>query len=354
MKDFRRLFPFVRPHLQRLVYCLLLLVFAGIAEVLTTALAIPLFDVVLTSGATTEVSAVDRVEFIEHYLSLLPGTVLTQLAVALMILTLIKGLALYNSNYGMSRVGQSVVMELRNLLYSHVIGQSIGFFSRQSTGALMSRMNSDVEQVQEAVSTLLAELFRESVLLLALIAWVIYIDWRLAALALIIAPAALVLTLAMGRRIRKASLRSRENIASLSDLLQQSISGIRIVKAFGMESHEESRFRRSSLDLLKANLRAARILFLNSPVMELLGVACSIPLLYYAHHRITEGTLTLGLFTGSLFSLFRMYDPIRKLSRIHIGFQRSFASASRISELLDTHIEIHDSPRAREFDGFQR
>ena len=353
MKDFRRLFPFVKPHLLHLGFCLMLLVLAGMSEVLTTGLAIPLFDVVLSSSATTEVSAVQRVEFIEYYLSLLPGSVLTQLAIALMILTLVKGLAIYNSNYGMSRVGQSVVMKLRNSLYSHVVRQSMGFFARHSTGRLMSRMNSDVEQVQEAVSTLLAELFRESVLLLALIAWVIYIDWRLAALALIIAPGALALTLTMGRRIRGASLKSRENVASLSDLLQQSISGMRIVKAFGMEPHEEKRFRRSSLALLKTNLRATRILFLNSPVMELMGVACSIPLLYYAHYRITEGTLTLGIFTGSLFSLFRMYDPIRKLSRIHVGFQRSFASASRISELLETHIEIFDRPGAHEFDGFR-
>jgi subfamily B ATP-binding cassette protein MsbA len=354
MKDFSRLFPFVKPHLPRLAFLLLLLVLAGLAEVLTTGLAIPLFDVVLSPGKTPEVSALQRVEFIENYLALLPGTVMTQLAAALLILTLIKGLALYNSNYGMGRVGQRVVMDLRNRLYSHVVGQSMGFFTMHSTGRLMSRMNSDVEQVQEAVSTMLAELFRESVLLLALIAWVIFIDWRLAALALMIAPAALILTLTMGRRIRRASLTSRESVASLSDLLQQSISGMRIVKAFGMEPHEESRFQKSSLALFSANLRAARILFLNSPVMELLGVACSIPLLYYAHQRINEGTLTLGLFSGSLFALFRMYDPIRKLSRIHIGFQRSFASASRISELLETHVEIHDRPDARIFEEFRK
>jgi subfamily B ATP-binding cassette protein MsbA len=98
-------------------------------------------------------------------------------------------------------------------------------------------------------------------------------------------------------------------------------------------------------------MRAARILFLNSPLMELLGVLSFIPLLYYAHMRIVEKTLSFGAFGGSLFSLFKMYDPIRKLSRIHVQFQRAFASASRIVELFDTHIEIQDRPEARTLEG---
>ena len=118
-----------------------------------------------------------------------------------------------------------------------------------------------------------------------------------------------------------------------------------------MERHEEDRFHSSAESLFSANMRAARILFLNSPVMELLGVACFIPLLYYANSRIKENTLTLGLLSGMLFALFRMYDPIRKLSRLHVQFQRAFASASRITELLDTHVEIHDRPGARELAG---
>ena len=207
-------------------------------------------------------------------------------------------------------------------------------------------MNSDVEQVQEAVSTTLGELFREVVLLLALVVWTFFIDWKLAGLALLIAPAALGLTLTMGKRIRRASLRSRESIAALSDLLQQAISGIRIVKAFGMESHEMARHGAVAAQLFRANIRAMRILFSNSPLMEMLGVLAFIPLLYYAHARIVDGTRRLGIFSGSLFSLFRMYDPIRKLSRIHIQFQRAFASSSRISELSEMHVELQDRPGA--------
>jgi subfamily B ATP-binding cassette protein MsbA len=358
MNDFRRLLRFVRPHLTALIISLALLLFAGIFEVLTTALAIPLFDDVLTpvsefaggnqqngevgkdlvpaaanqrKTATTpalspEMESQQKVlNSIKHYLLVSPGGMITKLAVALLVLTLFKGLCLYHSNYMTGRVGQSVVTDLRNQLYSHVLKQSMGFFSLNSTGRLMSRMGSDVEQVQEAVSTTLAELFREVVLLLSLIVWVVRLDWKLAVVSLIIAPAALTMTLTMGKSIRRVSLRSRENVATLQDQLQQSITGMRIVKAFGMEPHEEKRFQKSSLDLFRANMKAARILFINSPLMELLGVLSFIPLLYYANWRIEAKTLTLGIFSGGLFALFRMYDPIRKLSRIHVGFQRAFA-----------------------------
>lgn len=347
MNEFRRLFVFIRPYSGKLAFSLLLLFFAGIFEAITTSLAIPLFDKVLVMNPDSVSNTPQRMAFLHHYLSLIPGSIITQLAVALLTLTFFKGLCLYYSNYSMSYVGQSVVMDLRNRLFGHVLSQSMGFFSLNSTGRLMSRMSSDVEQLQEAVSTTVGELFREIILLVALVALIFWIDWKLAILSLLIAPLVLGLTLTMGKRIRRVSLRGRENAATMNDQLQQSISGMRIIKAFVMESHEEKRFHKSATRLFHSNIKAAAILFLNSPVMEFLGVVAFIPLLYYAHWRISNGTLTLGLFGGSLFSLFRMYDPIRKLSRIHVQFQRALASATRIMELLDTHLEIQDRPGAR-------
>ncbi len=355
MNDFRRLFPFIRPYRLSLGISFVLLFGAGILEVLTTALAIPLFDKVL-GAPTVQVSNGSlqkwALAMIEKGLSLLPGNILMEVSIALLLFTFVKGLCLYYSNYKMSYVGQGVVTDLRNQLYRHVLSQSMGFFSLNSTGRLMSRMNSDVEQVQEAVSTSVSDLFRESVLLLALVFWVFYLDWRLAVLSMLIAPVALILTILMGHRIRHASLQSRENVASLSDLLQQSLTGMRILKAFGMEAHEQTRFEKVAARLFSVNLKAARIMFINSPAMEMLGVMCFIPLVFYASKRINvDHTLSLGMFGGSLFSLFRMYDPIRKLSRLHVNFQRAFASATRITELFDTHIEIHDRPEARTLEG---
>lgn len=353
MNSFRRLYHFVKPYRGALVLSLILLIFAMIFEIATTSLAIPLFDKVLVPKQSFAGISDQKMALFLRCLSIIPGSIIEQLSIALLCFTFFKGLCLYYSNYSMSHVGQSVVTDLRTMLFQHVLGQSMAFFSLNSTGRLMSRMGSDVEQVQEAVSTTLVELFREAVLLFGLIAYVFWLDWKLALLSLLIAPLAFGLTLGMGKRIRRVSLKGREDAATLNDQLQQSITGMRIIKAFGMESHEQRRYFKTAAKLFRSNMRAAAILFINSPVMEFLAVAAFIPLLYYAHSYITKGTLTLGLFGGSLFALFRMYDPIRRLSRIHVQLQRALASASRILELLDTHLEIRDKQGAHVLDGIR-
>jgi subfamily B ATP-binding cassette protein MsbA len=357
MNDFRRLYPFIRPYRGRLCLALLLLLFVGIFDSTAPTLSIPLFDSVLAPGSNPSVAEGQALSIVQRYvsliLSLVPGNMITQLALTLLILTVLKGICIYYANYSLAHLGQGVVMDLRNRLFQHVVAQSMGFFSLNSTGRLMSRMSNDVEQVQEAVSNVLAELFRESVLIVALIVMVFAVDWKLALLSLLIAPLALVLTLGMGKRIRHVSRKAREDAANLNDRLQQAITGMRIIKAFGMERHEENGFYKTAARLFRRNMKAVAILFINSPVMEVLGVVAFIPLLYYAHARIAEDTLTLGLFSATLFLLFRMYDPIRKLSRIHVLIQRAMASAGRITELLDTHREISDRPNARSLNGIQ-
>lgn len=354
MNVIQRLFSFVRPYSRILLFSFVLLFVSGLCEIATTALVIPLFDKVLTplSGATS--AGIDKLmllQYMQYALSLISDSVVTQIAVGLIGLTLLKAISLYYSHYSMCYVGQSVVNDIRAKLFANVLGQSMAFFSLNSTGRLMSRMSSDVEQVQEAVSSYLGDLFREVILLVSLMVWIFYIDWRLAAISLLIAPLVLTLTLTMGKRVRRVSLRSREDTATLNDQLQQSITGMRIIKAFGMEGHEEARFRANSFKLFKSNLKAAAILLINSPLMEFVAIVAFIPVLYYAHAHISDGTLTLGMFGGSLFSLFRMYDPIRKLSRIHVQFQRALASGSRIMELLETHLEISDRAGARPLNG---
>jgi ATP-binding cassette, subfamily B, bacterial MsbA len=352
MDTYRKLYRFIRPYRGTLAFAMVLSFLFGVFEAALTSLSIPMFDKVLVPLGAQDLTSIQR--YISFFLSLLPGNkVITQLCFALLILALLKGLSLYYANYFMNRVGQGVVTDLRNGLFHHVMRQSMGFFSLNSTGRLMSRMSGDVEQVQESVSNVLADFFREVLTLIFLITVTLWIDWKLACLSLLIAPFVLVLTLGMGKRIRRVSLKGREDAANLNDQLQQSITGVRIIKAFGMESHEEERFRRNSARLYRSNLKAAAILFLNSPVMEFLGFAVFVPFLYYASNRINDNTLTFGLFGGSMFSLFRMYDPIRKLSRMHVQFQRALASGSRIVELLDEHREIQDLPGARMLEGIR-
>ncbi len=353
MKAFDQLYKFVRPYRGRIALSLALLSLSAALDFLIIALVIPLFDLVLVPRADTTTAGLAHFAFLRFLLNLVPGHIVWKISVNLVVLTLLKGICIYCSNYFMGRVGQSVLTDLRNILFDHVIGQSMRFFSSNSTGHLMSKMGSDVEQIQETVSTVMAELYREVVVLAAMVTMVFFVDWKLALLTLLIAPPAFGLTYTLGRLIRRASLKSRQETANLSDKLQQSLTGIRIIKAFGTESHETTRYRDNTLRLFRHNIKAMAYVFLSSPMMEFIGALAFIPVLFYAHAYISDSSLTLGMFGSGLFALFRMYDPIRKLSRIHVRFQRSLASVSRISDLLHTHYEIQDRPGARDLQSFQ-
>jgi len=353
MKAFDQLYKFVQPYRREIVLSLLLLAVSAALDALLIMLVIPLFDQVLVSQPVPVTTDVKQFAFLQDILDIVPLGIVWQISVILVALTLLKGICLYSSNYLMGRVGQGVLTDLRNVLFNHVIGQSMGFFSLNSTGRLMSKMGNDVEQIQEAVSTVMAELFREVVVLVAMIAVVFVVDWKLALLTLLIAPPAFALTYVLGKRIRKVSLKSRQDTANLSDQLQQSLTGMRIIKAFGMEAHENRHYKKNTLRLFRSNMKAMAVYFLSSPLMEFIGAIAFIPVLFYAHSHIIDSELTLGMFGSGLFALFRMYDPIRKLSRIHVKFQRSLASASRISDLLDTHYEIQDRPDAGTLEGIR-
>ena len=254
--------------------------------------------------------------------------------------------------FHMSLLGRRVVLDIRNRL--RPCSASVPrFLHRNSTGQLMSRMNSDVEQVQEAVSTTLGELFREDVLLLALVVWTLFIDWKLAGLALLIAPAALGLTLSMGKRIRRVSL------AAGRASRRSAICCSRRSAEYGREGLRHGKPRNGAprggcgATLPGQHPRDAHPLFELAPHGDAGGPGLHPAALLCARaHRGRDPHA--GIFGGSLFSLFRMYDPIRKLSRIHIQFQRAFASSSRILELSEMHVEMQDRPGAGELRAVHR
>ena len=352
MQDFRRLLTFIRPFFNLLAVAFVLLVFAGGVEVLINALAAPLFDSVLAQGAVSRVAP--QLRFIYELLGITEENVLWRVAWGLVLFTAMKGVCLYLSNYSMTYVGQQVVVALRSALYNHLTMQSLAYFSAHSTGKLMARVISDVEKLQETVSSTLTDFIREIILLLFLLGWIFYIDWRMALMALLVAPPILISTLELGKRARRYGGRSQECLAGLSNILQETISGQRVVKAFGMEGYEQARFQGAAKILFRVNLKTARLLALNSPLIELLGVAGFVPLIAYASWMIKSNRMSFGLFGVFLFALGRLYDPIRKLSRMHVQVQQAMASASRVFELLDTHQEIREIPNAKIMPPFAR
>ncbi|HEY3128035.1 MAG TPA: ABC transporter ATP-binding protein [Acidobacteriota bacterium] len=348
MKDFKKLFPYIRPNVALLIFALLMLLLSGAMEALTTAMLAPIFNQLRAQSAKV---GPDKFAFLLRLLSLGQDdpNLLLKISGWIVVFSFLKGVFLFIAEYLMGYSGQKVVMQLRNRLYSHLLDQSIGFFSRNSTGKLMARVITDVERIQETVSKTLTDFLRQGILLCVFLFLVLYTDPKLAGISLLLAPPILWLTNTFGKKMRKISWTSQEKIAAISNFLQETITGIRVVKAFGMESFENRKFHSATRGLMRTNMRSTAVSALNSPVMEFIGYVAFVPFLVYAHYRIHDPhhPVSLGELLVFLTALFRLYDPMRRLSKMHMHFQQALASSSRIFDLLETHLEIRDKPSAQ-------
>lgn len=280
----------------------------------------------------------------------LPGVanILPLVAALLIIFTLIRGASEYLSNLLMWRIGVAAVVDLRQRLYDHILKQSSEFFTDHPTNTLTTHILSDAEKVQVSVSTLLADLLRESLTFLALFALVFMLNWKLTLAILIVGPFIYLVTVKFGRRLRRLARSTQENTEEVLDIAQETISGYRIVTAFGMEKFEQRRFRNALLRLAHTQVRAARVVYLSSPILELVGVILAAGFLIYAERLIGSGAMTLGDFMAYIVAMLQMYDPLRKISRIQNYLQQSFAAITRIYSLLDKHTEKQDRADAVE------
>jgi subfamily B ATP-binding cassette protein MsbA len=318
-----RLFGYARPYRGRFAAALAAMVVYAAATAAVAALIQPVIDHVLPEG-----------------------TGLSRWCTALLLVYLIKGLGGYASAFLMTDIGQRVVRDLRDRLFRHILDQSATFFSRHTSGQLMSRITNDVNQVQQAVSETLGDLLREGLSLVGLAVYLFYLDARLALVAVTGAPLVVYPLVRFGKRIRSTTRRSQEHLEQLSHVTAEAFTGHRIVKAFGAEGHEEQRFRRASERLYRTNLKVTSALALLPPLMELLGGVAVVGLIWYGSRQIADKALTEGDFAAFVTAAFMMYAPIKKLSRVNATLQQAMAASERIFEILDTHSEVPERPDA--------
>ena len=264
----------------------------------------------------------------------------------LVVLALLKGLFTYLGTYSFRLVGNSVVHDLRNDMFAAIHRQSLRFFGENPTGMLMSRILSDVERVQSAMAEKIGDILQEFLTLLLLVGFMVIIDWRLTLYALVVVPVFMFPIVRFGARIRRASRRSQEQTGDLSAVLHESLYGVRIVKAFGMEAFELARFRVANRKLLGLNLRVARVDVLTGPVIEVVGAMAAAAFLWHASSWIRQGLLTPGDFTGFLYALYRTYLPIKKLSSANNVIQQALAAARRVFDIVDTPCDVVEKPGA--------
>jgi len=252
---------------------------------------------------------------------------------------LVKGTFRFLQNYLMKKVGQLGVAEIRNDLYNKIIKLPLNFFGKSSTGTLMSRITNDVNLMQNAVTHVVTGI-RECFTILGLAAVVLYQDAYLGSFALFVLPLIVIPIVLIGKKIRKYSKRGQTKMGDLSDVLQETFSGIKVVKAFVNEKYEQAKFRAHNSKYVKFQLRRMVYNEASSPLMELIGAIGLSLIVYYGGLKVINGESTPGTFFSFMTAIVMMYDPFKRISNANNAIQAAIGAAERVFHIMDTHNEI--------------
>lgn len=258
----------------------------------------------------------------------------------------LKGVCDFGQYYLMSHVGQSVMKDLREEMFAKLEEMSVGFFVRHSTGELLSRMNNDVSLVQGAMTNAITAAIRDALTVVGLVFVVFYRDFWLALIAMIVFPVAVYPLLQFGRKMRRYSRRMLVSLEDITQRLNETISGIRIVKAFAMEDYERSRFNDVNQTLFNAFMRRFKVRALSNPVMDTLGGLGVCAIIYYGGYQVVNGQSTPGTFFSFMAALFLLYPPIKTINEVNMTIQEGIAAGERIFALIDTPPDVLDRPGA--------
>lgn len=329
---YRRLLRFARPYAKRLVGGILCgILFAG-----STAGALPLVRDILPRFLDVEKQA--------------PLAAIAGVVALILMIAALRGLGAFLAIYLVQWVGNRVVLDIRKQAIDHLMTLSVGHYSQARTGEAISRTINDTEQLQFGASNVLRDLVKQPFLLIFTIGYVLWEDWILALFSLVLFPLCLVPILAFGRRARRAARSRQARMADLMVMLQESLHGIRVVKAFCGESREQNRFKKGAQSYFRFAMKAIRARASVAPVMIFISaIGISLALVY-----ANRTGMAWNEFTAFLVALVLLYDPVKRLGKVHVNMQPISASAERIFDLLDTPVEVTDRPDAVAMTGAPR
>ncbi len=355
----KRLLSYVWPYRFRVFLGVALLAFVAMAEGLIALIIAPIFDRVLNPAASDSrlelftVPFSDRAIYLNQFFPPSIHNVWTVVSIALLVVFFAKAVAEFGGGFLIQAIGHSAITDLRNQLYAKLIRQPIGFFQHQPAGRLISTVINDVERARLALSEYLADVFRQGFGLLVFLAVLLKIDWGMALGSMLLLPMVVWPVGKLGRRIRRSVANSQDRLGELSQILQETVSGNRVVKAFGMEDFEIRKFRVAAQRLLRETLRWVRAYALSSPLMDLLQPVVIALLLLYARQRIRMHQLTLGLFVAFVYALFKSYEPVKRMGTIYQQFQQAQGATTLVFSYLDLAEEEHDPPNASPLPPFR-
>src|SRR5947208_6029020 len=275
-------------------------------------------------------------------------------SISLIVLFFSKALAEYLGATQIQHVGQAAVTDLRNQVYARLIRQPIGFFQHHPTGRVISTVINDVERARLVLSDYLADIFQKGFTFVVFVGMMVYLNWKMALGAAVLLPLVVLPVNKFGGKIRRSSENSQNRLGDLSQILQETVSGNRVVKAFGMEDFEIAKFRNTAQRLLRENMRWVRAAVATGPMMDLLG-ALVIPLLIlYARDQIKHGLMTPGIFIAFLFAMFNAYMPLKRIGQVYQQFQLAQGASTQVFGYLDREEEHSEQPGAKSLELFSQ
>ena len=315
----------VRPYLKWIAFALVGMVFVAGATAAMAWLMKPVIN---------DVFVAKNKEF------LLP------ISIAVLVTFAIKGFANYAQSVIMHYVGQRIITDTQHRLYGHLTRMDLSFFHQTPTGSLISRFTVDINMMRAAVSNALTGIGKDFLTLIFLVGVMFIQDRYLAVIAFVVFPVAILPIVKLGQRIRKVTVSTQEEIGQFTTLLEQTIQGARVVKAYRMEEYEKGRFRKIAERVFQLVFKSARIRSMASPIMETLGGVAVALVIFYGGFRVIEESMNPGAFFSFITALLLAYEPMKRLANLNASLQEGLASAQRLFGLLDTKPNIIDKPDA--------
>lgn len=323
MDSFKRLLLMARQYYVRFIIAVICMIIAGGLQSALPLIAKPAIDEIFVNK---DIASLKWIPF------------------AVVAIFFFKGLCNYGQTILMSSIGLRIITNLRNQLYEQIQKQSLSFFTDHPTGLLMSRITNDVQSVQTASAEAITALVKDTFMLLGLVGVIFYTDWKLALIAMVVFPLTIYPIAWFGRKMRHVTTSTQITMGTLNSLLQETISGTRIVKAFGMEKYESKRFAAENEKLFKYNMKSVSVNAISSPLMDFLGGLGIAAVIFYGGYNVVHGNSTPGTFFSFIAALLMLYEPVKRLTNINNTINQGIAGADRIFSIIDRVPDIEDKP----------
>jgi ATP-binding cassette, subfamily B, bacterial MsbA len=360
MRQLTRLIRYVFPFFVQLLPGVLLLAAVGFLEAFRLMLLKPVLDRVLNPSSGSEnivlfvIPKIDKPIYLQSFVPSHLHNAWTVVTFALVASTVLKGIFDYAGTYLVNHAGFGMITSLRNDLYNSVLRRSAAFFTKHTTGTLISTIINDIERVQFAMSSILAEFLQQVFTFIFIAVAVVIFGRQLAWVLLLFVPFIIYSAVRIGRRVRSTTRRGQDQLADVQNILHETITGNRIVKAFGMESWEVARFRHAAQRLFHANLRSVAAAAISSPLMDVFGAIAIALLLLLGRDRIVHHELTPSDFVTFVGLVLSMYNPARKFAVFNNSFQQALGASSQLFKFMDTEDVVSEKPGAKRLPRFSQ